>query len=81
MRYSRKLVNEDVVAKHMTLEKQNENAEIQKMQQRFSLVLTQWSLHPDSAWRSSWIQKAEQYKDKIPNAKLILDLKESKGSL
>ena len=48
--------------------------EQEKMTKKFSMVLDQWSLHIDKKWRNHWIREAEAWKDKVPNAELVLAL-------
>jgi hypothetical protein len=50
-------------------------SEVEKMAKTFSMVLDQWSLHSDEKWRDRWLREAEAWKDKVPNAKLVLALK------
>lgn len=45
------------------------------MSRKFSMVLDQWQSHPQAKWRNYWISEAEQWKDRCPNAKLVLDLR------
>ena len=39
----------------------------------FSMVLSQWGLHPRSEWRSKQVQQAKDYPNLKP-AQMILDL-------
>jgi hypothetical protein len=56
-------------------EVQREQTELENKQKTFSMVLNQWADHPDKTWRENWFKQAEEWKEKIPNAKLILALK------
>jgi hypothetical protein len=56
------------------LEIQKEQLELEKKAKAFSMVLDQWSLHPDPKWRSQWIAEAEKWKGKVANAELVLAL-------
>ena len=69
-RYSQGLVKEQP----LTLEQLQKKQKQEKMSKTLSMVLDQWSLHPDPKWRSYWIAIAEQWKDKVANAKLVLAL-------
>jgi hypothetical protein len=79
-RYERKLV--DIVrgkAKPQTMAEREEQVKLAKLEKTFSSVLKEWSMHNDEKWRANWIAKAEQYKDKIHTAKLVLDLASDSG--
>ncbi|MCX8151388.1 MAG: hypothetical protein N3D85_07830 [Candidatus Bathyarchaeota archaeon] len=71
-RYSRKLVSNSI-ERMMTQEQLKEKQLIEEKTRIFSMVLDQWHLHGED-WRNKWIKQAEEWKDKVPNAKLILDL-------
>jgi hypothetical protein len=71
-RYSRGLNEQE--EKPFTLEQIRTKTEREKMQKTFSMVLDQWADHPAKTWRSGWIKKAKEWKDKIPNAELVLAL-------
>ena len=44
------------------------------MTRAFTGVYSQWNLpHNDPKWKEKWVNKAKEWKDKIPCAKLILD--------
>jgi hypothetical protein len=58
----------------LTFEQLQKQKEIDKMAKKFSMVLDQWHMHPDSKWRDYWLREAEAWKDKVPNAKLVLAL-------
>ena len=57
-----------------SLAKLKEQTEKDKMSLAFRMVAEQWSEHPDPKWRSQWIATAKQWKEKVPNAKLVLAL-------
>ena len=48
--------------------------EIEGMTKTFSMVIEQWSMHPNAEWRGKWVKKAREYENRVPQAKLILDL-------
>ncbi len=60
----------------LTIKQLQTKSEQDKMTQAFKMVLDQWSLHTDPKWRNRWIREAEVWKDKVPQAKLVLDLQE-----
>jgi hypothetical protein len=72
-RYSRKLVSD--IEHVMTQEQLKEKQLIEQKARTFSMVLDQWHIHGEE-WRRKWVLEAEKWKDKIPNAKLVLDLGE-----
>ncbi|MGF3573538.1 MAG: hypothetical protein ACQXXG_09000 [Candidatus Bathyarchaeia archaeon] len=72
-RYSRKLVNDRSIEKMMTQEQIKEKQLIEEKTRIFSMVLDQWHIHNEE-WRRKWVTEAEKWIDKIPNAKLVLDL-------
>jgi hypothetical protein len=74
-KYSRKLI-EIEPQKPLSLEQVNVKKELDKMSRAFSEVLRQWNLtHNDPHWKEKWFEKAEVWKDKIPSASMIIDLK------
>ena len=56
------------------LEVLRENSELDRWTKTFSMVLDQWAEHTDPEWRKSWFVRAEEWKDRVPNAKLVLAL-------
>ena len=74
-RYSRKLVTENSIEKRMTQEQLREKQIIEQKSRIFSMVLDQWHIH-GKEWRKKWILEAEKWKDKIPNANLVLSLRD-----
>jgi hypothetical protein len=56
---------------HQQLVEQNE---LKKKEKLFSEVIEQWTIHPSLKWRNNWTKEAEKWKDRVPNAKLILAL-------
>ena len=76
--YRKKLLDivrqKEAEVKPLTREQMEEAQKISQLNKQFSMVLEQWNLHPSIEWRLKWVKKAEEWKDKIPNAKLILDL-------
>jgi hypothetical protein len=75
-KYERKLL--EIVKKKkqepITHEQMIEQQELKKQEKLFSEVIEQWTLHPSLKWRNNWAKEAEKWKDKIPNAKIILAL-------
>jgi hypothetical protein len=71
-RYSRGLAEQE--NQPLPLERLNAKKELEKKAKIFSMVLDQWAEHPDIKWRQKWIAEAEKWKNKIPTAKLVLDL-------
>jgi hypothetical protein len=72
-RYSDKLVPDEQQSRGDELNKQAVK-EIDNMTRYFSMVLDQWHLHPNSEWRNKQLKKAQEYANRIPNAKFVLDL-------
>jgi hypothetical protein len=70
-RYSRKLVPEEE-PQRLTTEQQKEKQKIEKKSRTFSILPSQWEIHPDQEWRQRWINEAEKWQDKIPEAKEFL---------
>jgi len=71
-RYSDKLVN-DTEQEKEEISPQAQK-EIENMTRYFAMVVDQWHLHQNSEWRSKQLQKAKQYVDRIPTAKIVLSL-------
>lgn len=75
-KYERKLL--EIVKKEkqepITHKQLIEQQELKKKEKLFSEVIEQWSIHPSPKWRNDWGKKAEKWKDKVPNAKLVLAL-------
>jgi hypothetical protein len=70
-KYEQRLAKEEP----FTVQQLQTKSETDKMSKKFSMVLDQWSLHTDPKWRDRWLREAEAWKDKVPNAKLVLALK------
>lgn len=71
-RYSQKLIKEE--PKLLTKKEAEQLKQLKEKEKAFSMVLDQWDIHPSQEWRNGWLKEAQKYKDKIPNAKLILAL-------
>jgi hypothetical protein len=72
-RYSRKLIDE-AQQKIMPEIDMQAVKEVESMTRYFSMVLDQWHLHPNSDWRNKQLKKAKEYENRVPNARLVLDL-------
>ena len=70
-RYSRKLVPEEQPQK-LTSEEQKEKQKLDEKARTFAMLASQWELHPNSEWRQRWINDAERWQDKVPEAKGLL---------
>ena len=70
-RYSRKLVPEEQPQK-LTAEQQKIKQKLDEKARSFGAAYNQWNLHPDPKWRQWWINEAEKWQDKIPEAKEFL---------
>jgi uncharacterized membrane protein len=71
-RYSDKLV-EDKSKREISEINSQEQKEILSMTHYFREVLLQWNSHPSPQWRKYQFKKAQQYANRIPYAKLVLD--------
>jgi hypothetical protein len=70
-RYSRKLVVEQ--PQKLTAAELQEKQKVDEKTRYFSMVLDQWPIHgPD--WHQKKLTEANEWKDQIPAAKLVLDL-------
>ena len=72
-RYSDKLVSDEQQKGGDELNRQSIK-EIESMTRYFEMVIDQWRLHPNSEWRSKQLKKAQEYANRVPNAKSVLDL-------
>jgi hypothetical protein len=71
-RYSRKLVSEEQPQK-LTTEQQKEIQKLDEKARSFPAANTQWNdPHPSREWQQHWINEAEKWQDKIPEAKEFL---------
>jgi hypothetical protein len=72
-KYSQGLVKEQP----LSMEQIQTDYTAKDMGKKFSMVLEQWNLdRPNKEqWRNQWIREAEVWKDKVPQAKLVLDLR------
>ncbi len=71
-RYSRKLIPEEQPQK-LTSEEQKEKQKLDEKARSFGLAFSQWNdPHPNRDWRQHWINEAEKWQDKIPQAKDFL---------
>jgi hypothetical protein len=75
-RYSDKLVHAEEESQADQINKQALK-EIENMTRYFDMVLDQWHLHPNSEWRSRQLKKAQEYANRVPNAKFVLDLEKN----
>ena len=71
-RYSQRLIKEE--PKPLSKQEAKQLEQLKEKEKAFSMVLDQWDIHHSQKWRNGWIKEAQKYKDKIPNAKLILAL-------
>jgi hypothetical protein len=74
-RYSEKITC-SIVAEHAkprTVQEVQEQTRLRKLEVEFSRVISQWS-SMSTKNRNSWLKEAEEYKDRVPNAKLVLAL-------
>jgi len=77
-RYSEPLTKESAAQKNQRLRKERKaEKETEQLNKQFGMVADQWESHTSKEWRSLWIKRAKQHLD-IPNAKLILELAQSK---
>ena len=72
-RYSQKLVDESQ-QRLIPLADQQAVKEIESMTKYFSMVLDQWHLHCNSDWRGRQLKKAQEYANRVPNAKYVIEL-------
>lgn len=72
-RYSQKLVD-DSQQKLVPEVNLQQVREIEGMTKTFSMVIDQWSEHPNAEWRQKWAKKARENENRVPNAKYILEL-------
>ena len=70
-RYSRKLVPEEE-PQRLTSEQQKEKQKLDEKTRTFSMLSSQWDIHPDPEWRRRWIEEAEKWQDKSPEAREFL---------
>lgn len=70
-RYSRKLVNDE--PKPISKEELAVKQAVDEKARRFSWMLSQWRFQ-DKLQRANWVAEAEAWKDKVPNAQLVIDL-------
>jgi hypothetical protein len=75
-RYSDKLVADEQQKQGEQLNQQSVK-EIESMTRYFNMVIDQWRLHPNSEWRSKQLKKAQEYANRVPNAKFVLDLEKN----
>jgi hypothetical protein len=70
-RYSRKLVPEEEPAK-LKSEEQKAKQKMDEKARAFNGAASQWNDHLSLTWRKWWINEAEKWQDKIPEAKAFL---------
>jgi hypothetical protein len=58
-----------VEPKRLTAEQQKEKQKLDEKTRTFSILPSQWEIHPDQEWRHRWIKEAEKWQDQIPEAK------------
>ena len=76
-RYSEKLIPEQ---KPLTKAEMEEQKKLEELEKLFSRVIEQWNFSRDNLqeWRAKCVKQAEKWKDKVPNAKLVLALFDAK---
>jgi hypothetical protein len=73
-KYGEKLVKaKEVESKPLMKVKMEEDQKLKDLDKQFKNAVDQWELHPSIEWRRKWVKLAEKWKDKIPNAKLVLE--------
>ncbi len=74
-RYSQKMVFSIVAerSKPRTIDDVQEQTKLRKLDAAFSNVISQWPTMSTKS-RIIWVNKAREFKDKVPNAELVLDL-------
>lgn len=77
-RYSEKLIQEEPEV--LTKAEIDEQKRIEELEKLFSRVIEQWNLSRANLqeWRAKCVKQAEKWKDKVPNAKLVLALFDAK---
>jgi len=60
----------------LTAERIHEKQILERKEIFFKRVLDQWDIHPQPSWRNKAFILAEEWKDRVPSAQLILDLHE-----
>ena len=74
MRYSRKLVPDEPL-RPLTLLDQQEQQRLEEKTRYFKAILSsEWQVHESAEWRRKVLMQADEWKGKIPVAKLVLDL-------
>ena len=53
---------------------EQEQKTLMEKDRMFKMVLDQWELHPALEWRIKWVKEAEKWQDKLPHAKMLVDL-------
>ncbi len=72
-RYSDKLVDDEAAEKTLEMDQQARR-EIESKTNYFREILSQWDVHTNPEWRKLQFKKAKEYANRIPYAKLILDM-------
>jgi hypothetical protein len=70
-RYSRKIVPPEEPMR-LTAEQLKEKQKLDEKTRTFSMLPSQWDIHPSQDWRKKWIMEAEKWQDKIPEAREFL---------
>lgn len=70
-KYSRKLVEDQVVAQEMDPQAVRE---LESMTKLFKGVLADWSLQHSIGWKEGWVKRANNYASRIKAAQMIVDL-------
>lgn len=74
MRYSRKLVKDQEPQK-LSLKELQEKQQLNEKTRYFQAILaSEWQLHESLEWRRKVLASAQEWKDQIPAAKMVLDL-------
>jgi hypothetical protein len=76
-KYSTPLVVEKPETNVSSLEQQKAKQLLAHKDWQFKEMLAQWDLHPSRDWRAKAFKHAEQWKDKLESARLLIAKKES----
>lgn len=71
-KYSQPLCEESPV---LTPEQQEEKKLLERKDRQFKGQLDQWAIHSDPEWRKKVLADAEKWKEKVPSAKQLCELK------
>jgi len=73
-RYAVEIEDSECESRVQSMKQSDEQRLLVGRERVFRMVADQWHLHTSVEWREKWRREAEEWEEKIPSARLVLDL-------